>query len=347
MRRAALGLVGSLALHGAGLVTMALVRGPAVRVAYEIDVVDAPPAPPRDDAHEGEPRPPRAAARSRRVASSGGTLRESRPTPPATPETDSAPLPDLQPLAPTSARLVVLLRTDRLRQSPLAEAAGSGMQALPDGSLAVSQGLDPLEDFDALLVATANPRDVTQTFLAARLAHPERVRERFAAPGGLDPRVLVYPSERVGVLGRPEHVQAIGGGWVKALSRFADDPGGASLVEITVNGLSGVLEVGPLRVILPRSGQARLSWPPAVRARAEYESAADAQEMAAAWPRMSREIEGSLVVRMFGLGGVTSHARVEVKDNVLVLEAPLEQRHLEAISTAIKLLMARAHAVPQ
>src|SRR5262249_46188944 len=158
------------------------------------------------------------------------------------------PLPDLTPVAPASARLVVLVRTDRLRQSPLAEAARAGMTALPDGELAIDEGLDPLEDFEALLVATANPRDVTATFLAARLRHADKVHEKFHPPGGYDPRVLVYPSAQTAVMGRPEHVAAIGSGWVKKLTRFAEDPSGDSLVEVTVNGLSGVAQVGRNRV---------------------------------------------------------------------------------------------------
>ena len=54
MRRLLIGLVGSAALHSAVLLGLSLIRGPEVKVEYEIDVVNAPPAPPA--ARKGEQR---------------------------------------------------------------------------------------------------------------------------------------------------------------------------------------------------------------------------------------------------------------------------------------------------
>ena len=343
MRRVLVGAGMSLILHALVLFGMSLLRGPSVSMQYEIDVVNAPPAPPEDG--KGEPRPPRAQARARRVASDSGLVTNAKPEIEKPEEEKPAtPMPDLTPVAPASARLVVLVRTDRLRGSPLAEAARAGMTVLPDGELAVEEGLDPLEDFEALLVATANPRDVAETFLAARLRNVEKVHEKFRPPGGYDPRVLVYLGPKTAVMGKPEHVAAIGSGWVKKLSKFAEDPSGDSLVEVTVNGLSGVLQIGRNRVPLPRSGQARLSWPPRVRANLVYADEADAAQLAAAWPDMAAQIEGSIAVRMFGFGGVTRGAKVDRQGSTITLDAPLEQRHLEAVSTVIKLFMDSARA---
>jgi hypothetical protein len=337
MVRVLIGAGMSLILHGLVLFGMSFLRGPAVSVQYEIDVVNAPPAPPQEG--KGEPRQKRTQARARRVASEG-SLTHAKPEV-EKPEADkpAAPMPDLTPVAPASARLVVLMRTDRLRGSPLAEAARAGMTALPDGQMAIEEGLEPLEDFDALLVATANPRDVTETFLAARLRHTDKVREKFHPPGGPDPRVLVYPGPRTAVMGKPEHVAAIGSGWVKKLAKFAEDPSGDSLIEVTVNGLSGILQIGRNRVPLPRSGQARLSWPPRVRAHLVYADEADAAELEESWPDMAAQIEGSIAVRMFGFSGVTQNAKIEREGPDITLDAPLEQRHLEAVSTVIKLFV--------
>jgi hypothetical protein len=346
MRRVLAGAGMSLILHALVLFGMGLLKAPSVSVQYEIDVVNAPPAPPEDG--KGEPRPQRAQARARRVASETGTVTSSKPEiEKPEEEKPQTPMPDLTPVAPASARLVVLVRTDRLRGSPLADAARAGMTALPDGELAIQEGLDPLEDFEALLVATANPRDVTETFLAARLRNIEKVHEKFHPPGGYDPRVLVFPGPKTAVMGKPEHVAAIGSGWVKALTKFAEDPAGDSLVEVTVNGLSGVLQIGRNRVPLPRTGQARLSWPPKVHARLVYADENDAQQLATAWPDMSAQIEGSIAVRMFGFGGVTRGAKVTSEGNVVTLDATLEQRHLEAVSTVIKLFMDSARAKGQ
>src|SRR5262245_3392864 len=146
MKRLALAVLGSGALHVGVLGAMSLVRGPAVKVEYEIDVVNAPPAPP--DQRTGEHRPPRASARARRVATEeAATLLDRKPElSPDGPDAGIAPLEDLSPLAPASARLVVLTRTDRLRKGPLRDAARAAMTALPDGALAAQGGLDPLDD---------------------------------------------------------------------------------------------------------------------------------------------------------------------------------------------------------
>ncbi|HJZ85019.1 MAG TPA: hypothetical protein VKN99_07585 [Polyangia bacterium] len=336
MRPLALALTASLALHAAVLGAMSLVRGPEVKVEYEIDVVNAPPAPP--DEHKGEPRPQRAAARARRVAAESATLLDRMPEP-EVPDGGAAPLADLSPLAPASARLVVLLRTDRLRAGPLAEAARAAITALPDGALAASTGLDALDDFDALLVATANPLDVTQTFLVARTSDLSKVKAHFRAPGPPDPRVVLYPAGNVAVLGRPEHVQTITAGWLARMARFADDPSGDSLMEVTASGLHGALSVGGVRVALPKSGRARLSWPPVVRGRFEYEDAADAEALVASWPEMAGKIERAPLVRIAGLGGITTRAHLEQHAGVVTLEAPLHERHLEAIAGLLKLFL--------
>src|SRR5262245_42835786 len=115
MRRLLAGAGISLILHGLVLFGMSLLHGPSVSVQYEIDVVNAPPAPPEEES-KGEPRPQRAQARARRVAGDTGTVTEHKPEIESPEEQKPmTPMPDLMPVAPASARLVVLVRTDRLR----------------------------------------------------------------------------------------------------------------------------------------------------------------------------------------------------------------------------------------
>jgi hypothetical protein len=137
------------------------------------------------------------------------------------------------------ARLTVVLRTDRVRDTRYAPAVRQLLGVFPDHQmLAVRTGLDPLGDLDSLLISTADPFDVTATFLAARYRFPEarlkRLFDRQAARGsgrigwrtvggravgelrtaplpGLpqDPRVLVLWQPGVAVFTRPEHVAAL------------------------------------------------------------------------------------------------------------------------------------------
>jgi hypothetical protein len=337
----------SLALHVGVLGLLHLVRGPDVHLQYEIDVIDAPPAPPEGSTAPPPRRPPKA---RRSVVTEQGALvqrRPKRPDPPSEVDAGAPPdVEDLPTLAPASARLVVLLRTDRLRDTPMIDAARAALLLLPDGQLAQASGLDPLIDFDALLVATANPLDVTQTFLAARTTDQAKVRERFRAPGGGDPRVLAYPSRDVAVLARPEHMAAVTGAWLTQLDRFADVNTTDSLLEVTVSGLHGVLVLGGIRVTLPLKGQARLTWPAAVHARVEYETVEDAAQLAAQWPQLSDKVESAPLVRLLGLGGITEKAKVEAAGKRVTLDSPLEARQLEAVGRIMRLVMDQMEKKP-
>jgi hypothetical protein len=95
----------------------------------------------------------------------------------------------------------VLLRVDRLRQTPYAQAVDDLLMHLPDRrDLFEGTGLELLRDVDALLIATPNPLDATVTFLAARHrltdAALRAALERGARATG---RKLAWRSER----GRP------------------------------------------------------------------------------------------------------------------------------------------------
>ena len=78
-------------------------------------------------------------------------------------------LPELRDYAPGNARVTSLVRTDRLRDTELEPYVNDVIRAVPDYRIALDgTGLDPINDLDSLFMATANPRRLQATFLAAR-----------------------------------------------------------------------------------------------------------------------------------------------------------------------------------
>src|SRR5207248_999325 len=169
-------------------------------------------------------------------------------------------------------------------------------------------------------------------------------RALFRAPGGGDPRVLTFPSRATAILGRPEHVTAIGAAWVKKLNQFASGDSGDALAEITVGGLSGSLRVGEVRVPLPRVAMGRLA-PTLVRAKLSYETIAEAQELLSAWPKMAVHVESNRLVQMVGLGGLTKEAKLSADGSMVTLEVPVAERQMQAVARIIQLFAYRARAV--
>jgi hypothetical protein len=155
---------------------------------------------------------------------------------------------DLRNYGPEGSRLTALLRLDRLRASP----RGSGYQAAIDQLLVLlpdrrrlldGTGLDLYRDFDALLIASPEPRNDKVTFLAARHrlkdaalqaaldrgaaatghtiewraedGRPVGVRRlRAAAPGQatgfeLDDRIFVLPQPALAVIAPPAYAEQL------------------------------------------------------------------------------------------------------------------------------------------
>ncbi|HTA19572.1 MAG TPA: hypothetical protein VK989_09780, partial [Polyangia bacterium] len=103
-------------------------------------------------ATRAEPKPPRAGADD------------------APDDETSGPGPtDLRQLGPEGSRFTMLLRVDRLKNTPFAEPVDALLMRMPDRrDLLEGTGLAFYDDFEALLIATPNPLDYTATFLAAR-----------------------------------------------------------------------------------------------------------------------------------------------------------------------------------
>lgn len=137
---------------------------------------------------------------------------------------------DLGMWGPEGARLVVVIRNDRLRGSSHAQSVRDVLDSFPDWRTLVGGAeLDPLNDIDTTLIASANPKYINQTFLAAMhhlpaeqvvgvLSHGEhqgvtwreekgRIYGDFEARSGVDPRQFFIPTDGVFVLSRPEFLK--------------------------------------------------------------------------------------------------------------------------------------------
>ncbi|MCL2326228.1 MAG: hypothetical protein FWC40_07045 [Proteobacteria bacterium] len=87
-------------------------------------------------------------------------------------------MPKLQVLAPGNAKLIVLIRNDRVRGSRFEGSVRRLFTAFPDYQVTLGRAdIDPLTDVDVLLIATANPNLYAETFLVVshRIA-PDRLR---------------------------------------------------------------------------------------------------------------------------------------------------------------------------
>lgn len=129
---------------------------------------------------------------------------------------------------PEGAILTAILRMDRIRASQHQKELRALFSSLPDWQALVGSGaFDPFRDVDALLIASADPRWVNQTFLAAvHRMPPEAVVRTLSAsiPGGVtweqkegrvigrpyvaprinDPRLFLIPTDGLFVFTRPE-----------------------------------------------------------------------------------------------------------------------------------------------
>jgi hypothetical protein len=285
---------------------------------------------PRPAAAERRTQPKPAAARPAARAHGPSTKPPAARLPPP-PETT-----DLAPFAPEDAQLVVLLRMDKLRASPHREAVEALLGALPDWStLVAGSGVSPLDDFDALLIATSDPRDVTATFLAARHADVPKIRALVGRtlPDG-DPRqfrsikpgltALAPPddwNQPAGDMGTPQRK------WLEQLEKFdevARAPGGPAVL-VTFADLPSLVQLGggiptPQAVELASTADGALS----LRLRAVFQSDDEARAFAAQWPQILARYRS--LTALLGLSTALDGLKLEVHGS----EAQLQGRIPEA-----------------
>ena len=87
---------------------------------------------------------------------------------------DLASMPKLKGLAPGNAKLIVLIRNDRVAGSRFEDSVRRLYRAFPDYRFALgSSEIDPVNEVRAMLIATAKPKLYAETFLAVAHDIPE------------------------------------------------------------------------------------------------------------------------------------------------------------------------------
>lgn len=330
----------SFGLHGLAIAVMVLAgrfTWPAPPIP--IEVVSRPSRPPAPPAPPAEPETPPPPARPKRAATAPGAGSD-KPRRAAAPKTLSPPpTSDLKPFAPDGANLVVLLRSDKLRRSPHRADIEALLSALPDyDTLLGGTGLSPIDDLQALLIATADPRDMTATFLAARFKESPRIRAiggRPLKPG--DPRVFRFPQPGLAVLTRPDGAERLDGAqapdagsadprvrWLKELAQFdrvaAAESGPALLV--TFSDVPSLIKLGDG---LPTPGALALAataeGAPALRVKAVFASDDEAERMERALPDILKRYRSATALlglssALDGMAVTRRGAEIEIEGKV-------------------------------
>jgi hypothetical protein len=276
----------------------------------------------------------------------GAGDKSAKPKPPPPPETT-----DLSPFAPDDANLVVLLRMDKLRRSPHRAGAEALLAALPDWStLVAGSNVSPIDDFEALLIATANPHDVTATFLAARHGDSAKVKALVdrKLPDG-DARVfkvvkpgltiLTQPNELANDMGDPRTA------WLAQLEQFdrvaQADNGPAVLV--TLSDAPALIHFGdglptPQAIALAATGDAS----PAVRVRVVFASAADAQAFGRAWPGIRQRYRDATA--LLGLAPALDGFALDINDAQVELSGRVPEAQMRLGLSFVRALLPPPHA---
>ncbi len=161
---------------------------------------------------------------------------------------------DLRTSVPPGSRLVLALRTDRLRQTPWVPAVEAILAPMPDYRNVLA-GIPVTDTFDAVVIASPNPRDVTATFVAGHTLKGDDALKRALATGAAratwsdspdgalgrrgtkiagDPRLLLVPYGGWFLLVRPTDLP--GTEWLRELrhveEKTGDDPGTLALITV-------------------------------------------------------------------------------------------------------------------
>ncbi len=153
---------------------------------------------------------------------------------------DMGSMPALKSIAPGNAKLIVLIRTERLKGTRFEASVRSLLKAFPDYQVTLGlSDIDPIDNIDAFLMATNNPELYANTFLAVShrikpaqlraaidasfptplrweqhkgkpLAVPDESLGPYAAGSGIYQRSLYLPSENLVLFLRPEVIDSLG-----------------------------------------------------------------------------------------------------------------------------------------
>jgi hypothetical protein len=352
----------SAALHAIPL--LFLVAPPSLRWPEPPIAIEVRPAhravPKQAPPQVGDPKASEKPAPPAKHSSTGKRPAKPKPGPGIAPPAAIPPPPpataDLQKFAPGDSKIVVLLRTDRLRKSPYKDGVQALLEALPDGNtLLAGTGLTPLDDFDALLIATANPFDVTATFLAARHADDNRVRaamQKRVMPAW-DPRVFRFLNPKLSVLVRPDGATRIDGSaipdggvdedrvkWLEELARFdriADEPGGPSMM-VTVSDLGSLVQLQaglptPLAAAVAVTSDAS----PSLRIHLVFADPTQAGSFAEQWPGIVQRWRSQAL--LLGLGPMLDGLSVKRENETVEIVGQIPETQMRLALNWIKALL--------
>jgi hypothetical protein len=238
---------------------------------------------------------------------------------------------------------------DKLRHSPHRPGVEALLSALPDWSTLVSgSGVSPIDDFEALLIATADPLDVTATFLAARHDDSAKVRALVGRtlPAG-DPRVFKVVKPGLTVLTQP---RALGGGdmgdprtaWLAQLDQFdrvaRSDSGPALLV--TLSDAPALVRFGaglptPQAIALAATADAS----PALRVRIIFANPTEAQAFAHAWPDIRQRYRAA--TGLLGLAPALDGIAVEATGSNVELSGRIPEAQMRLGLNWVQVLLPR------
>lgn len=311
MRKLGIAILGSFALHALIAVAFNLpYLIPLPKSPLEIEVlpyerpkpkpVEPPPVepptptPPRPKTTPGKPKPGEGA------------------TPKAPPATAAPPTTaNLNRYAPSNVNLILVLRCDRIRTSPHAEFTDAVLAALPDyESFLGGTGLTAVRDFDALLIASADPHLVVETFIAARAKAGTPIQKLSQRPlHAGDPRIVRVLSDDLAVLGKPEALAqptdmgtAPESQWLGHLDKLLDHHSEAPALLVTINDLHRLVRLGNLPTPHDLELAVTADAGPALRLVARFGSDEDAAAFVQIWPKLVADYKQQ--TRYLGIGGL-------------------------------------------
>ena len=281
----------------------------------------------------------------RPAKTSGKGAKPAPPKAPPPPETT-----DLSPFAPDDANLVVLLRMDKLRRSPHRAGAEALLSALPDWStLVTGSGVSPIDDMEALLIATADPHSVTATFLAAHYGDSPKVRALASRSlPDWDPRVFKQLQPGLTILSQPHELASDMGdpraAWLAQLEQFdrvARAENGPAVL-VTLSDAPALLRFGgglptPQAIALAVTGDAA----PAVRVRIVFASTDEAKQFARAWPDIVQRYKAATA--LIGLSQALDGLAIDINDVNVELTGRIPEMQMRlALNWARALIPSRA-----
>lgn len=139
-------------------------------------------------------------------------------------------LPGLAAFGPGNVRVIFVIRSDRLRGTDYEDTMRGLLKRFPDYQVTLrNSGLDPIDDFDVMLVASNNLNKLEQTFVAIRYQMTDaKLMELFS-------KNYIVPITWTEHLGRPRGIpdpqSRLG---IRARDVFIPEPGLALLIQTTL-----------------------------------------------------------------------------------------------------------------